>query len=113
MNEVFKKTELEKLSNLGNGDAIKDTSYDRRSKRLSHEAAPASDKPASEIPKSQRVNPNLSRNSNASKPPSVAARSNAPPASNHSYKSAAAAPSSKREIRTGGFSNLGSQIVAN
>lgn len=83
---------MDKLSSLAKEDPLKKTVFDTRSKRLTRtDGFPVPPK------------------SNASKVPSNGA---APP-SNAMSKVPSLAASSRREIRTGGFSKLGENIVGN
>ena len=94
INAEFKRNELDKLSSLAKEDPLKKTVFDTRSKRLARtDAAPSA--------------PPKSNASNGAAPPSNAPKSAA------SNKPASQAPSSRREIRTGGFSKLGENIVGN
>lgn len=93
INAEFKRNELDKLSSLAKEDPLKKTVFDTRSKRLARaEAAPAA--------------PPKSNASNGAAPPSNAPKSGA-------SNKLSQAPSSRREIRTGGFSKLGENIVGN
>ena len=94
VNDVFRKTELEKLSSLAKEDPLIQTFYATRSNRIQ--------KPT--IPQGQMT---LASRATSSAPKS--AGSKAPP----SAKATSVVPSSRREIRTGGFTKLGSEIMGN
>lgn len=101
MNAEFRKTELEKLGSLAKEDPLKQTFYATRSNRITKPVIPQGQVPLGSRAVSQA-------------PKSAASKGAAPPsarAAPQSSKAASVAPSSKREIRTGGFSKLGSDIV--
>ena len=124
VNADFRKTELEKLSALAKEDPLNQTQYATRSKRVTRgmsQAAP-SEKPASKASKAPEIPQNqvpLASRAQSSAPKSQAAVSKGPASSAKasgaplaSAKAASVAPaSSRREIRTGGFSKLGSEIM--
>mgnify|MGYP007004447132 CR=1 FL=1 len=95
VNADFRKTELEKLSSLAKEDPLKQTFYATRSNRIQKAVIPQGQVP-------------LASRALSTAPKSAASKGAAPP----SARVASVAPSSMREIRTGGFSKLGSDIIA-
>ena len=89
---------MDKLSSLAKEDPLKKTVFDTRSKRLTRTDGFPTAPPKSNASKTP---------SNGAAPPSNAPKSAA------SNKVLSVAPSSRREIRTGGFSKLGENIVGN